>query len=92
MRVHLGMKRGPKQALLAEHWLQTLRVACPQLSAGQAVWALSFIISTMYCGQLLDGWLDDLMPADGDASADEITRLMVDFCRAGVLAVAGQRG
>ncbi len=89
MRVHLGMKRGPKRALLAEDWLQTLRAACPQLSAGQGVWALSFIISTMYCGQLLDGWLDDLMPDDGPASTDEITGLMVDFCRAGILAVAG---
>ncbi len=88
MRVHLGMKRGPKRALLAEDWLQTLRAACPQLSAGEAVWALSFVISTMYCGQLLDGWLDDLMPEDGPASTDEITRLMVDFCRAGIVAMA----
>ena len=88
MRVHMGMKRGPKRALLAEDWLLVLMKACPQLDQAQAVWALSFVISTMYCGQLLDGWLDDLMPEDGARNAEGITRLMVDFCENGIVAVA----
>jgi AcrR family transcriptional regulator len=89
MRVHLGMKRGPKRALLAEDWLNTLKSACPNLSEQKAVWALSFVISTMYCGQLLDGWLDDLMPDDADNSVEKITEMMVDFCNAGIVALAG---
>lgn len=91
MRVHMGMKRGPKRALLAEDWLRALMKACPELEQSQAVWALSFVISTMYCGQLLDGWLDDLMPESSVRNAEQITSLMVDFCESGILAVAGKR-
>jgi AcrR family transcriptional regulator len=87
MRVHLGMKRGPKRALLAEDWLLTLKTSCPALSHAKAVWALSFVISTMYCGQLLDGWLDDLLPENSSSSADDITRDMISFCEAGILAM-----
>lgn len=89
MRVHMGMGRGPKQALLAEDWLRALMRSCPQLTQAQAVWTLSFVISTMFCGQLLDGWLDDLMPEESPRTAEQITRLMVDFCRSGILAVTG---
>lgn len=91
VRVHMGIGRGPKRALLAEDWLETLHAACPQLTKGEAVWALSFTIATMYCGQLLDGWLDDLMPEQGPSSPEEVTKLMVDFCRGGVMAITANR-
>ncbi len=86
MRVHMGLKRGPS-AVRAEQWFKTLLNACPYLKEGEAVWALSFVIATMYCGQLLDGWLDDLMPMSGPRSADQVSKLMVSFCSAGIQAI-----
>jgi len=92
MRVHMGLGRGPKHVVQAENWVDAVMAACPQLTPGEAVWALSFVIGTMYCGQLLDGWLDDLMPPTSPASAEYITKLMVDFCSAGVHALSAKRG
>ncbi|MCA8902386.1 MAG: TetR/AcrR family transcriptional regulator [Hyphomonas sp.] len=89
MRVHNGLKRGPKRALRSEFWAEALREACPELTPDQVVWSLSFVISTMYTGQLLDGWLDDLMPSTAPDSADRITQMMVQFCDAGIRRIAG---
>lgn len=89
MWLHMGVKSGCLPPVLgAERWVQALMAACPKLSRSHAVWAVSFITSAMLSSQLLDGWLNDLMPPDSRKSAAEITRMIVAFCRAGIRAIA----
>lgn len=88
MRVHLELRNGTGPTVLAERWVSAMMDVCPGLGRIKAVWALSFVISTMLSTQLLRNWLEELMP-DGDGpSADELAALMVDFCRGGILGMA----
>src|SRR4029077_18238810 len=91
MWLHMGSKSAPPQPVLnADRWVAAIMRACPKLCRKHAVWVLSFTTSAMLSHQLLDSWLDGLMPPQSCKSPLELTEMMVAFCRAGICAVAAE--
>jgi AcrR family transcriptional regulator len=85
--VHHSLRPGEDRAAINERWIGALMASRPSLSRSQAVWALSMIVNAVYSDQLLDGWLDGHLPRKPDASAEEITELVVTFCAGGIEAL-----
>ena len=63
---------------------EAIMATCPDLSRDRAVWVYSFVVAILYCNQLVDGCLDDLMPANATRSTDEVTGMLVAFCSRGI--------
>tara|TARA_R110000782_G_C14819243_1_gene413916 strand:- start:17782 stop:18477 length:696 start_codon:yes stop_codon:yes gene_type:complete len=76
-------RRKPVKALV-DHWVEAIMATCPDLSRDRAVWVYSFVVAILYCNQLVDGCLDDLMPANATRSTDEVTGMLVAFCSRGI--------
>lgn len=79
---------GSERNAIRQPFIDALITARPTLSRSRAVWGLSFIIDTVYSRQLLDDWLNNLMPDAQSLSADEVTDMIVTFCAAGIDALA----
>lgn len=82
--VHHRLRPGEDRAVINERWIRALLASRPALTRSQAVWALSLIINAVYSDQLLDGWLDSHLPGKANASAEEVTKLVVSFCAGGI--------
>jgi AcrR family transcriptional regulator len=89
LMVHRSLCHGAERTAVGNLWVDAFRSACPGLTRVQAVWGLSFVVDTVYSGQLLDDWLETLLPAPApDADADAITDMVVAFCSAGLAALS----
>ena len=87
--VHSGSTNAPEWiANVANKWVSIILAAQPNLTRERTVWLLSFVVMTAFSEQLQYGWYDRLLPPDSQMSADELTRMIVDFCHAGIRAVA----
>ena len=86
MRVHSGL--GSSFTTVAERWVNAIMAARPDLPRARAVWMLAFIVSLTFSDQIQHGWYDELMPADSHISPDDLTNMIITFCRSGVQAVA----
>lgn len=89
MKVHNVSTNAPDFiAGVANRWLVAIMDARPGLSRTRAVWLLSFVVMVTFNEQMQHGWYNDLLPPDSEMSADELTRMIVTFCRAGIDQVA----
>ena len=87
--VHSGSTNAPDWiANVANKWVSAILAAQPNLTRERTVWLLSFVVMTAFSEQMQYGWYDRLLPANSRMSADELTRMIVDFCHAGIRAVA----
>lgn len=87
--VHSGSTNAPAWiANVANRWIAAIVFAEPNLSRERAVWVFSFVVMTAFSEQMQYGWYDRLLPADSVLSADDLTRMIVDFCHAGIRAVS----
>lgn len=76
-------RRKPVKAVV-DHWVGAIMATCPGLSRDRAVWVYSFVVATLFGNQLVDGCLDELMPANAARSTDEVTTMLVAFCSNGI--------
>lgn len=91
--VHSGSTNAPEWiANVANRWIGFIMAAQPDLTRERAVWLFSFVVMTTFSEQMQYGWYDRLLPPGSRISADELTRVIVDFCHAGITAVAAQDG
>ena len=85
MSVHNVSTNAPEFiAGVANRWLVAIMEARPELSKARAVWLLSFVVMVTFNEQMQHGWYDELLPPDSEMSAEELTRMIVSFCRAGI--------
>ena len=73
---------------VAERWIVAMMQACPHLPRVRAVWALGFTVNVTFSDQLHYGSYDPLMPSPAKLGAIELTDMIVDFCEAGIRAIA----
>ncbi len=84
--VHSGSTNAPDWiAKVADRWIGRIMAARPELNRGRAVWLFSFVVMTAFSEQMQYGWYDRLLPPDNGMTADELTRMIVDFCHAGIV-------
>jgi AcrR family transcriptional regulator len=89
MSVHTVSTNAPDFiAGVANRWLVAIMEARPTLPRDRAVWLLSFVVMVTFNEQMQHGWYDALLPADSQISAEELTQMIVAFCRAGINEVA----
>lgn len=88
LMVHRELDQSAERNAVRELWIDAFVAARPRLSRANAVWAFSLVVNASYSHQLLDRWLDHLMPGEADATADEAAQRIVTFCAAGVDALA----
>ena len=89
LRVHGGSKSAPESfASVAERWARIIMECCPTLSHERALWMLSFVVMVAFSDQLQHGWYDSLMPRRSELAVDDVTQMIVSFCRAGITEVA----
>ena len=87
--VHSGSTNAPDWiANVANKWIAAILAAQPNLTRERAVWLFSFVVMTTFSEQMQYGWYDRLLPANSEISAEELTRTIVEFCQAGIRAVA----
>lgn len=89
MSVHTVSTNAPQFiAGVANRWLNAIMEARPTLPRDRAVWLLSFVVMVTFNEQMQHGWYDELLPPDSQTSVEELTRMIVAFCRAGIDEVA----
>lgn len=89
MSVHTVSTSAPESiAGVANRWLLAIMEARPALPRDRAVWLLSFVVMVTFNEQMQHGWYDELLPSGSQMSAEELTRIIVTFCRAGIDQVA----
>jgi AcrR family transcriptional regulator len=86
--IHRHLPHSSQRNAVRQLWIDEFITARPTLTRSHAVWGYSFIVDTVYSSQLLDDWLNDLMPASPGLSVDEVTDTIVAFCTAGLDALA----
>ncbi|WP_375393039.1 TetR family transcriptional regulator [uncultured Sphingomonas sp.] len=87
--VHSGSTNAPEWiAKVANRWIAAIVTAEPSLSRERAVWVFSFVVMTAFSEQMQYGWYDRLLPSNSALSTDDLTRMIVDFCHAGIGAVS----
>ena len=92
MRLHMGRTRSTRtEKEVADYWIRAIMQSCPRLPRSRAVWAYSFVVSSAYSWQLLDGWLEELLPPGSTRSAEDIVGMLCAFCSAGIRAVEAGR-
>ena len=88
MSVHTISTNAPESfAGVANRWLTAIMEARPGLQRARAVWLMSFVVMVTFNEQMQHGWYDDLLPPGSQITAEELTRMIVAFCRAGIDAV-----
>lgn len=86
---HRDLEHSSERNAIRQMWIDALMATRPTLSACDAVWAFALVVKATYSNQLLDNWLNHMMPNGPEATVDEITRKIVTFCTGGVDALAG---
>lgn len=84
LMVHHDIGHSTERNAVRQIWIDALMAARPDLSPVDAVWAFSLIVNAAYSHQLLDNWLDHLMPPEPEGTVDEVSARIVAFCAAGV--------
>lgn len=88
LMVHHDLDQSAERNAVREVWIDAFVTARPSLSRANAVWAFSLVVNASYSHQLLDRWLDHLMPGEPEPTVDEAAHRIVTFCAAGVDALA----
>jgi len=73
--------------------INAITTACPNLSMVEAIWGYSFVISSLYCRQLMDNRFEQLaaelgVPDAGNIDAERIVEYVVAFAVGGLNALA----